>query len=254
MKFSSLLLTGALVSAVTSAQAHDIWITIDKAGGECRAIVNYGHPEDRPPALADKIVDFALMDGEKRASLMDGIVHTQTGAAITVASKAFNCGNALLALHYENGFWVKMPSGSYRNATSRSVPGASDSLWSVKFAKGMTGRGAPWSIFVGYPLEIVPLADPAAKKPGDSLPVRVLFQGEPFPNIAVERTDGVTPMKEEDIPRFTTGTDGVALIPIVNTGPQLLAVDYKAAPSKTPDLAGTDLYNATFSFVVDEEM
>ena len=252
MKFSSLLLTAALVSAVTSAKAHDVWITIDKAGGECRAIVNYGHPEDRPPALADKIVDFALVDGEKRASLMDGLVHTQTGAAITVASKAFNCGNALLALHYENGFWVKTPSGSYRNATKRSVPDASDSLWSVKFAKGITGPGAPWSTLVGYQLEIVPLADPAAKKPGDSLPVRVLFQGEPLSNIAVERTDGITPIKEEDIPRFTTDKDGVALIPIVNKGPQLLAVDYKVSPSKTPELAGADLYNATFSFVVEE--
>ncbi len=105
---------------------------------------------------------------------------------------------------------------------------------------------------MGYQLEIVPLADPAAKKPGDSLPVRVLFQGEPLSNIAVERTDGITPISEEDIPRFTTDKDGVALVPIVNAGPHLLAVDYKASPSKTPALADTDLYNATLSFVVDE--
>ena len=104
---SSLLLAASLVAAATVAQAHDIWITIDKTAGECRAIVNYGHPQDRPPALADKIVDFALQDGEKRVSLMDGLAQTQTGAAITVASKPFDCGHALLAVHYENGFWIK---------------------------------------------------------------------------------------------------------------------------------------------------
>ena len=105
---------------------------------------------------------------------------------------------------------------------------------------------------MGYPLEIVLLADPAAKKPGDSLPVRVLFQGEPLSNIGVERTDGIMPIKEEDIPRFTTDKDGVALVQIPSAGPQLLAVDYKVSPSKTPELAKADLYNATFSFVVEE--
>ena len=248
---SSLLLAAALVVAATTAQAHDIWITIDKVGDQCSAIVNYGHPQDRPPALADKIVDFALMDGEKRASLMDGLTQAQTGAAITVASKPFDCGHALLALHYENGFWVKTRSGSYRNATKRSVPGALDSLWSVKFAKAVTGSGAPWQTVNGYPLEIVPLADPASKKTGDSLPVRVLFQGVPLANIAVERTNGITPIKEEDIPQFTTDQDGISLVPIANPGPQLLAVDYKVSPSKTPTLADADLYNATFSFVVE---
>jgi uncharacterized GH25 family protein len=250
---STLFLVAALVAATTAAQAHDIWITIDKAGGNCRAIVNYGHPHDRPAALADKIVDFAIMKGDNRASLMDGLTQTQNGTAITVTSKAFDCGHTLLALHYENGFWVKTPSGAYRNATKRSVPGALDSLWSVKFAKVVTGAGAPWSAVVGHELEIVPLADPAAKKADDSLPVRVLFQGAPLANIAVERTDGMTPIKEEDIPRFTTDKDGVALVQIPNTGPQLLAVDYKVSPSKTPELAGADLYNATFSFVVDKD-
>ena len=97
----------------------------------------------------------------------------------------------------------------------------------------------------------MPLADPASKKTGDSLPVRVLFQGVPLANIAVERTNGITPIKEEDIPQFTTDQDGISLVPIANPGPQLLAVDYKVSPSKTPTLADADLYNATFSFVVE---
>ena len=253
MKRSPLVLAATLIFAANAAQAHDIWITIDKAGGECRAIVNYGHPDDRPPALADKIVDFLLLQGDKRASLIDGMTETQTGGPITVASKAFDCSHALVAVHYDNGFWVKSPSGRYINASRFSVPDATASTWSVKFAKAVTGPEAPWQSVMGHKLEIVPLADPAAKQPGDSLPVKVLFQGEPLANIAVERTDGVTPIKEKDIPRFTTGKDGVALVPITSRGLQLLAVDYKVSPSKTPELADSDFYNATLSFGVEEQ-
>jgi len=80
----------------------------------------------------------------------------------------------------------------------------------------------------------------------------VLFRGNPLSNAAVERTDGITPLKEEDIPRFITDEHGAATIPIAATGPHVLAVDYKVAPSKTPDLAEADLYNATYSFTIGE--
>jgi nickel transport protein len=49
-----------------------------------------------------------------------------------------------------------------------------------------------------------------------------------------------------------TDEDGAATIPITTTGPHVLAVDYKVAPSKTPELAEADLYNATFSFTIGE--
>ncbi|MGO9867585.1 MAG: DUF4198 domain-containing protein, partial [Rhodomicrobium sp.] len=217
-------------------------------------VVNYGHPHDRPPALADKIVEFAAFTGQERLPLTEGLTHVQSSKAIVVVSRGFNDqGHSLVAVNYENGFWVKTPSGHYRNATRRSVPDALDSIWSVKFAKAVTGPGAPWGTVMGTELEIVPLGDPAAAKSGDSLAVRVLFEGSPLAGIAVERADGLTPIKEEDIPRFTTDKDGAATIPIAGAGPQVLAVDYKVVPSKTPALAEADLYNATLSFVINEE-
>jgi nickel transport protein len=247
-------LVAVLAASLGAAQAHDVWITIDGPSGERRAIVNYGHPQDRPPALADKIVGFTAFTGKERLSLAEGLAHTHAGSAIVVASKTFDdAGHALVAASYDNGYWVKAPSGAYYNATRRSVPDAVDSLWSGKFAKAVTGTGSPWATAIGTPLELVPLADPAAQKPGDSLPVRVLFKGQPLAEVAVERTDGVTLIKEEDIPKFTTDKDGVAQIPLANAGLHLLAVDYKVSPSETPALAQTDLYNATLSFVVSEK-
>ncbi len=253
MKKTFLALAVAVFATPQLAAAHDVWLTIGRAEDGLHAIVNYGHPHDRPPALADKIFDFAALTGEERVDLMGGLTHKQTAAAIIVESCGFNDrGHSLVAVSYDNGYWVKSPSGSYRNATIRSVPDAQDSLWSVKFAKAITGRGAPWGTVLGTPLEIVPLSDPAAAKPGDSLRVRVLFQGKPLANIAVERTDGTTPIKEEDIPRFMTDSDGIASVPIAGNGPHLLAIDYKVSPSGTASFAKTDLYNATFAFTAGE--
>jgi nickel transport protein len=253
MKRTCLTLAVSICAVPQMAVAHDVWLTIGRAEDGCHAIVNYGHPHDRPPAFGDKIVEFAALTGEDRVDLMGGLTHKQTPGAIVVESRAFNDRrHSLVAVSYDNGYWLKLPSGSYRNATIRSVPDAQDSLWSVKFAKAVTGRGAPWETVLGTLLELVPLSDPAAAKPGDSLRVRVLFQGKPLANIAVERTDGLTPVKEEDIPRFTTDSDGVASVPIVEAGPHLLAIDYKVSPSGTAALAKTDLYNTTLSFTIGE--
>jgi uncharacterized GH25 family protein len=80
------------------------------------------------------------------------------------------------------------------------------------------------------------------------LRVRVLFRGQPLAGAEVERGDGLTPVKEDELPRFKTDADGVATIPLPKAGPVLLAIDHRVAPSDTPDLAAADLYNATLSF------
>jgi nickel transport protein len=103
---------------------------------------------------------------------------------------------------------------------------------------------------LGHDLEIVPLSDPAATRPGQTLRLRVLFQGKPLAGAEVERGDGTTAVPEKDIPRFATDREGIAAVPIVNSGPHLMVIDHKVAPSATPDQANTDLFNATLWFSV----
>ena len=99
-------------------------------------------------------------------------------------------GHVLLATRYDNGYWVKTKDGLYRNATRRLVPDAAEGLWSSKFAKAVTGPGAPWQAVLGHDLELVPLSDPAEVAPGQSLKLRVLFHGKPLAggNLWVNRT------------------------------------------------------------------
>jgi len=239
-----------LVLGASVASAHDIWITLTGPAGERRAVVNYGHPYDRPPTVADKIIDIFAISKNKQESLIKGLTTAQDGQWFVVETQPFrDDGHTLLAVRYDNGYWIKTPDG-YRNATNREVPDALETLWSVKFGKALTGAGAQWDKVLGHELEIVPLSDPLAVKPGQTLRLRVLFRGKPLVGGKIERGDGLTTVPEADIPRFTTDSDGVAEVPIVKAGPMQLVIDHDVSPSATPGLAKTDMYNATLWYVL----
>ena len=243
----------SMCAMTASASAHDVWLSLSGEAANRRAIVNYGHPDDRPPAFADKVVDLVAITSSGPVSLLKGIAQTSIEGIAVVQTKPFaDDGHTLLAARYDNGFWIKTTDGLSRNATRRLVPDATDSLWSVKFAKALTGPDAPWEKALGHILEIVPLSDPAKAKPGQTLRLKVLFQGKPLSGVDVERGDGVTAVAEKDIPRFATDADGIASIPIVKAGQHLLVLDHRVSPSATPDQANSDRFNATLWFRVGQ--
>lgn len=244
-------MTALGVALSNVASAHDVWLTLSGDASSRRVIVNYGHPDDRPPTMPDKILDLVAIAPDGVTSLLSGLAPAQDHGVPVVESRPFaDTGNLVLAARYDNGFWVKTVDGLYRNATRRIVPNAVDSMWSVKFAKALTGPDAPWQKVLGHDLEIVPLSDPDKVKPGELIRLRVLFRGKPLVGAEVERGDGVTPVPEHDIPRFMSDADGVASVPIVLAGPHLLVIDHRVVPSATPDQANVDLFNATLWFSI----
>lgn len=246
---SALLATGLAIASAAPSSAHDVWLTLSGSASSRRVIVNYGHPDDRPPAFADKVVDVFAITEKGRNSLLDGIsAGSENGIQIAKTKPFDDAGHTLLAARYDNGFWIKTADGLYRNATRRLRPDAAESFWSGKFAKAISGADAPWQQVLGHELELVPLSDPVKTKPGEALKVRVLFRGKPLPDAEVERGDGKTVVAEKDIPKFRTDGDGVAAIPIISIGPQLLVIDHRSTPSAAPDQATADLYNATLWF------
>ena len=246
-----IFLAVALLIAPQLALAHDVWLTLDGDAGSRRVIVNYGHPDDRPPAFADKVLNLDAIGAASRTSLLPGLSATEANGHQVAASKAFaDDGGLLLAARYDNGFWTRLANGDTRNVTRRLVTGAQESLWSGKFAKALSGPGAPFGQILGHDLELVPLSDPGLVRPGDTLKLRVLFHGRPLPDADVERGDGVTAVQESEIPKFKTDVEGIAAVPIVKTGAHLIVVDHRVSPSQTPDQADTDLYNATLWFRV----
>lgn len=246
----TLTLAGAFAGALAgSAAAHDIWLTTEASLKGARVVVNHGHPGDRIPPEADKVIELDAATAAGKTALVGMLKPgASSGFPVLTAMAPQPTAPTLYAARYDNGFWVKLPDGTYRNTNKRWASAATDSLWSMKFAKLITGAKAPWSTVVGHELELVPLTDPVATEPGESLQIRVLFRGAPLADAKVERGDGRTAMAEDAIPRFTTDKDGVATIPIEQAGPQLLVVDHRVTPPSVPELSAADLYNATLAF------
>jgi nickel transport protein len=235
-------------AASTAARAHDMWLTVHSDGGGSRVAVNYGHPDSRSAPAVEKLLDLDAITPGGTQSLRKGVAAAAIDKSPVVATTPSpEAPRALLAARYDMGFWVKTPDG-YRNSSKLNFPDASDSLWSMKFAKTLNGTDAPWDKIVGHELEIVPLANPSTVAAGGVLRVRVLFRGQPLAGVEIERGDGVTQVADKDIPRFTTNSEGIADIPIVKDGSHLLVVDYKSSPSRVPALAASDIHGATLGF------
>jgi hypothetical protein len=92
------------------------------------------------------------------------------------------------------------------------------------------GEGGPGDAtrVVGLPLEIVPMRDPFALKIGDTLPVRVLFKGEPLAGANL----GWAHPGDGESPAGTVRTNGrgEALIPIARTGLMTIRLTYMTRP------------------------
>jgi uncharacterized GH25 family protein len=92
---------------------------------------------------------------------------------------------------------------------------------------GSGGGGDPCKA-VGLLLEIVPLRNPFALKPGDALPVRVLFQGKPLPEANV----GWQHPGDGNVARGYVRTDGKgqAFIPVVRPGLVTIRLTHMTRP------------------------
>lgn len=253
------ILGGAGLAGV--GQAHDVWITfLPGLNDSLRAVINHGHPGDRKAPDPDKLFELRVVgpDGWERPVRPEGIPQMLEGIPVLVTpllDTKGETGTWLVAARYDNGYWVKTDYG-HRNTSKVEFPSASESLHSMKFAKALifSGTSTP-SVsgrVLGHRLELVPLDDPFAVPMGSRLRVRVLFEGKPLAGVGVEIGDGRTPKKESEIARYLSNREGVAEVPIVKAGLQVVVVDY-FAPSPHPGLAEKDLLVATLSFTIAEK-
>jgi len=239
------------------AQAHDIWMTPEAGPAGVQVVIHHGHPGDRKVPDPDKLIDLCVIgpDGQDRlppGSLVPAMRDGNPVLLVPPLSTTASSGTWLFSARYDNGYWVKTPQG-YRNTSKRQAPDAADSLYSMKYVKALVTAGPAtpeaYRRVLGHRLELVPMDNPFAVPVGSKLRVLVLFEGKPLVGVGVEIGDGVTPRKEEDIPRYLTNGDGIAQVPITKAGLQVLVVDHTAA-SRHPDLVDKELMAATLSFVV----
>lgn len=232
------------LSAQTGVSAHDIWIVTTPAGSGGEAAIAYGDTDARVLPEKSKIVSYRIIGAEGastdlRPSLKAGEVAAQP---VFKAKDTRLQSGAIVALTYDNGFWIKQAGDVGSTNTSRLMaPDGTSTHWTVKFAKALFGKGA-YSQPANTRMELVPLKDPYMLKPGERLPVRVVAEGKPVANADIRYGNGVDPIPDDKTPRVKTGADGIALVPITGTGPQLLAADLYVPPMDRAYSEGDHLY------------
>lgn len=241
------LMLAALLSISPRAMAHDLWLipperpsaegTVTVRAHSGMAFPKSEHAPDpakfgrRVASGPDqKSVELAAAGTDKEAGLLKfesaraGIyivgVET-TPKVLTLEADKFN------AYLVEDG----LPHIYLLRAKEKSLdkPGVERYSKSPKalVRVGTGGEGDPTRA-LGLPLEIVPLKSPFDRKPGDTLPVRVLFHGKPLADANL----GWAHANDGERPRGTVRTDakGEALVPIAKTGLMTIRLTHMTRP------------------------
>lgn len=196
--------------------AHSLWISVEnynlKPGEETSYFIGFGH---RCLSLEERVVnlkeDYQLRfknvmlidpDGEKRSLI------PLKGTGKISGEKE---GTYILTLKDERKANEPYgPSGKYAKAIIQV---------------GNEDKG--FSQICGHRIELIPLKNPAKIKPGDSLLVRVLFEGKPLSTFIYATYDDFKP-EDDAFPSMAKSNDqGMAEIKITERGEWMVFVSHK---------------------------
>ncbi len=247
-----------------SAAAHDVLLV---PGGKSELTVRYGHPGDWQRVEERRLVELhTYADGPAPRQRLADLRPVPAGLGrppLDLRLSDRGGDTRLVAARYDNGFWarVSVPGQARpfsRNTTRALMPEAESVTQNLKFAKALVldGRdGASFQRTVGHLLELVPQENPARLQPGEPLAVRVLLGGQPLAGANVERGNGQDVVAEERIERFITDAAGIARVPLLASGLNVLVVgterpnDGRLFPREHAGSADRLSLVATFSFV-----
>lgn len=185
MQKVALLLAAVVTLGAGNVYAHDYWI--EKKGDGYAAV--YGH--------GDTLLEY------DPASLKKVTVYNSAGKSLDfkkeIQSKAIiirPAGSACLILaDLESGYWSKTIYG-LKNLPKRKATRPIESFKAYHYSKSVISAGeAAQKPVDGLKLDIIPLKNPLELKAGDSLQLRVLWEGKPLAGATLEgdhKKSGVT--------------------------------------------------------------
>jgi uncharacterized GH25 family protein len=248
----------ALLASASVLAAHDFWIIPDAfqiaAGGtlEVRGQTGTRFPTSVSAVRPDRVAEARLLGASSDERLTD---LSTSGRSLLIRHRPTTEGQYIVAVALAPRSSRTTPERLQRYIALEGAPelaqrynreGAypkSDSVTQVaaKFAKtivqvGSGGRRA-FARPVGHALELVPVTDPARRRIGDTLAVRLLHHGQPVAGahlhagaapVGVTAATEVTPPMEgkaanpgdgerKDI-SVVTGVDGIAHVPLAEAG------------------------------------
>jgi uncharacterized GH25 family protein len=202
------------------AGAHDLWLNVDnhypEAGGKATVKVVFGHNFPYYDILIsrDKLTGFSYLcpdgqirevgktwedkKGEKAGALAGDITFEQKGTYIVTAFRKVK------------GDREHVPSEKY----GKSI---------IVVEKGNDIVSKPF----GHRIEIIPLKNPSEVKPGESIPVKVLFEGKPLSTYVYATYAGYYSEDEPFPVSAKSNEEGVAYVKISQPGIWMIVSNHK---------------------------
>jgi len=208
----------------SNAFAHMLWM--EKRNGDIGIL--YGHGLKLDPYDPEKIKDVKGFDSKGKAVEVV-IVKQKESALISPKGEA-----ATISILFDGGYFVKTTEGG-KKLTKREAKGnfeIIESFRSQKYSKVMLSPSDLFSKPLGLRLEIVPEKNPFAIKIGETLPIKVLFEGKPLEG-AVVKAGCTYERKLKELPK--TDKNGIANVAIEKSGNQIIGVSYKIPLKDDPD-------------------
>ncbi len=252
------------LTALANASAHDLYIMPEHfvlAGpGPLTVALHNGDafPESEAGAPLARLRDGILRSAQ-------GTIPIDTWTADgkrTIAKVAVtHSGNLLIGVHTVPNF-IEMKSGAA--ASYLREEGLNNALeWRdkhgettkpsreqyTKYSKALLLSGAPNEIYkqpLGYLIEIVPEKNPYTLKPGDNLPVQVLYRGKPAPDLQLEAAwAGASGKTVQPVGR--TDANGRISVPLKAAGKYRLHT-IKMERCRNPQIADWESFWASLTF------
>jgi len=236
MKLRAALLAAPLLclSAFT-AGAHEFLVKPDAAaiaegqplGVSLYITEIYIKPDRLPPAGSSELV-LVTATGATPVALTEDKAGKRLHANVTAPAGGF-------VLAAQTG---RTRAASERNPKSTRMESFSKALVNV-------GENGIHGTALGTKLEIVPVSSPAGLKAGDTLTVKVLFDGKPVAGRVQATYDGHTDKEHGYVVRTESGADGIARIGV--TAPGLWLIRTKAV--RDGGVKDADVYEASASLL-----
>jgi uncharacterized GH25 family protein len=242
------LACGAFLALAPAARAHFLWLDPPAApaqpGQPAGVTIGWGHgfpnSEDCDAAKIDKVRAMGPEGGTaglaRRGELAYTLTPREPGCHLVLAS-------------YRPGFLTKTTQG-YKHQDKQGLPEALHCFRYDLRAKALVpaGRGGGCDRRAGDTLEIVPRSDPSQLRPGDTLPVLVLYQGRPLAGAGVRATHaGFSEQPNRFAWQGATDARGVALVPLTRSGLQMIAVTHQL-PYPQPERCDQIMYKYALTF------
>jgi ketosteroid isomerase-like protein len=229
-----------LLGATAALEGHDFWLvpnafTITTGNQvEVRGQTSSRFPTSEAAVGPERVADARILSATQEARIRDLSV---SGTSLRIRHRPASAGQRIVAVTLHPRAVRESAEGFRRYLVLEGAPEAleryeregilpTDSITRryAKYAKTLVevGNRGPraFSRVAGHPAEFVPLIDPSVLSAGDTLPVRLLYRGQPLSGVHVHAGSvrSASSTDEERVVTLTTDSEGTARVPIDRSG------------------------------------